>query len=93
MVAGVPNRASVGLLLPMIACEPHGDIHLCDHCHGASENVVYPNRTSTLFHLNRLTEGLSSFTLDITQKQPYSNYLDLYGYARPQKQEVIEDET
>jgi len=89
MVVGVPRRASVALCVPLRALKAQGDINLCEHCHGSSENVVCPDRTSTLFHLNRLTEGLSSFTLEIRQKLPYTDYVAEHGLVSLMKEEII----
>lgn len=89
MIVGVPGRPSVELRINAKECQPMGDILLSSHCHIDVVQSIHNKRFPTSINFDQLTEGLSSFTLEITQAQPYNDYLLEHGYASPQKEGVI----
>lgn len=87
-VTNVPKRSGILLRVDKGAASMHGDIHLCDHCHVVEGDMIAPEISPTAVHFGALTEGLSSFILEITQKLPYTEYVREHGYARLQQEKI-----
>lgn len=90
-VIGIPDRTLVTFFIGGGEGPPRGNIVLADHCCISGPDGETSHMVRTNHQFNRLTEGLRSFTLDIHQKLPYTEYIEKHGLAQPPTEEIQDE--
>lgn len=89
LIVGIPERMPVALDITGLIRQPTGDILVCPYPSISRDDFTADDERCTIAEFQTLTMQLNSFTLEITQRLPYTEFVEEFGYAHPPTEEIL----
>lgn len=89
IIVGIQGRLPVELDFTGLVRDPVGDILVCPFPSISRQVLTADEDRCSMSEFDTLTLHLNSFTLEITQRLPYTAYVEQFGYARPPTEEIL----